>query len=61
MQQLHYVDTSAAERFNLLQKLRAQGHHVKILKKFQIGNKVLISNKFYISLYWHHQTKFPVK
>jgi hypothetical protein len=28
MQQLHYVETSAAERFNLLQKLRAQGHRL---------------------------------
>jgi hypothetical protein len=63
---LHYGKTSAAERFNLLQRLRAQAHRyasengekskVHFDKdpsehKFQIGDKVLISNEFYTAKY----------
>jgi len=63
IQQIHYGKTSAAERFNLLQKLRAKAHQnatEQRLKskatfdkntapqKFKIGDKVLISNDFYI-------------
>jgi Integrase core domain len=64
IQQLHYGKTSAAERINLLQKLRAKahqsatehGHKSKntfdkhtVPHKFKIGDKVLISNDFYVS------------
>jgi hypothetical protein len=63
IQQLHYGETSAAERFNLLQKLRAKAHQSATeqgLKskatfdkqamphKFKIGDRVLISNDFYV-------------
>jgi hypothetical protein len=63
IQQLHYGETSAAERFNLLQKLRAKAHQSATeqgLKSkntfdknsmphtFKIGDKVLISNDFYV-------------
>ncbi len=62
IQQIHYGETSASERFNLLQKLRAKAHQFtteqgqksKInfdkntkLHSFQIGDKVLIANNFY--------------
>jgi excinuclease UvrABC nuclease subunit len=62
IQQIHYSETSAAKRFNLLQKLRAKAHQFAIehrlkLKtnfdknaidhKIKIGDKVLISNDFY--------------
>jgi hypothetical protein len=62
MQQIHYGETSAAERFNLLQKIRAKAHSFAIehgeksksnfdkntcAHKFKIGNMVLISNDFY--------------
>ncbi len=62
IQQIHYGETSAAERFNLLQKLRVkahqhasdQGQKSKLTfdrqtapHKFNIGDKVLISNDFY--------------
>ena len=61
-QQIHYVETSGAERFNFLQRLRAKAHQFATehrLKsktnfdknasdhKFKIGDKVLISNDFY--------------
>ncbi len=63
IQQLHYGETSAAERFNLLQKLRAKAHQSAteqglkskstfdrnmVPHKFKIGDKVLISNDFYV-------------
>jgi hypothetical protein len=63
IQQIHYGETSAAERFNLLQKLRAKAHQSAtehglkskntfdkntVPQKFKIGDKVLISNDFYI-------------
>ncbi len=63
IQQIHYGETSAAERFNLLQKLRAKGHQSAteqglkskstfdkntVPHKFKIGDKVLISNNFYV-------------
>ncbi len=63
IQQIHYGETSAAELFNLLQKIRAKAHlfaaeHGQKLKnnfdktasahKFKIGDMVLISNDFYI-------------
>ncbi len=63
IQQLHYGKTSAAERFNLLQKLRAKAHQSatehglkskntkdknSVPHKFKIGDKVLISNDFYV-------------
>jgi len=63
IQQIHYGETSAAERFNLLQKLRAKAHQSAteqglkskatfdkntVPHKFKIGDKVLISNDFYI-------------
>jgi hypothetical protein len=63
IQQIHYGETSAEERFNLLQKLRVKAHQNAIeqgLKsklafdktavphKFKIGDKVLISNDFYV-------------
>jgi hypothetical protein len=63
IQQLHYGETLAAERFNLLQKLRAKAHQNATeqgLKSkntfdknsmphtFKIGDKVLISNDFYV-------------
>jgi len=63
IQQIHYGETSELERFNLLQKLRAEAHQSAMeqgLKSkvtfdkntvplnFKIGNKVLISNDFYI-------------
>ncbi len=63
IQQLHYGETSAAERFNLLQKLRAKAHQSAteqglkskatfdrntVPHNFKIGDKVLISNDFYV-------------
>jgi transposase InsO family protein len=63
IQQLHYGETSAAERFNLLQKLRATAHRSAteqglkskttfdrntVPHNFKIGDKVLISNDFYV-------------
>jgi acetyltransferase-like isoleucine patch superfamily enzyme len=60
---MHYGKTSAAERFNLLQKLRVRAHQSAteqglkskatfdkntVPHKFKIGDKVLISNDFYI-------------
>jgi hypothetical protein len=61
IQQLHYGETSAAERFNFLQKLRAKAHQSatehglkskntldRNTHKFKIGDKVLISNNFYV-------------
>jgi hypothetical protein len=63
IQQLHYGETSAAERFNLLQKLRAKAHQSAteqglkskntfdkntVPHKFKISDKVLISNDFYV-------------
>jgi hypothetical protein len=63
IQQLNYAETSAAERFNLLQKLRAKAHQSAtehglkskntfdkdtLPHKFKIGDKVLISNNFYV-------------
>ena len=63
IQQIHYGETSAAERFNLLQKLRAKAHQSAseqglkskhsfdknaMPHKFKIGDKVLISNDFYV-------------
>jgi hypothetical protein len=62
IQQIHYGETSAAEHFNSLQKLRAKAHQFATendeksksnfdkktcAHKFQIGDKVLISNDFY--------------
>ncbi len=62
IQQIQYGETSAAERFNLLQNLSAKAHQFatehglksknnfdKITKvhTFKIGDKVLISNDFY--------------
>jgi hypothetical protein len=62
IQKINYGETSAAERFNLLQKLRAQAHQFASEQgqkyknnfdkntmghKFKIGDKVLISNDFY--------------
>jgi hypothetical protein len=64
IQQIHYRETSAAERFNLLQKLRAKAHESateqglktkntfdknSMPHTFKIGDKVLISNDFYVS------------
>jgi transposase InsO family protein len=64
IQQLHYGETSAAQRFNLLQKLRAKAHQSAteqglkskntfdkntVPHKFKISDKVLISNDFYVS------------
>jgi hypothetical protein len=61
IQKVHYGETSAAERFNLLQKLRKIAHENATLNgqktkeqfdkkvlphSFQIGDKVLISNDF---------------
>jgi len=63
IQQIHYGETSAAERFNLLQKLPAKAHQTAteqglkskvtfdrntVPHKFKISDKVLISNNFYI-------------
>ncbi len=63
IQQIHYGETSAAERFNLLQKLRAKAHQSAtehglkskatfdkntVPHKSKIGDRVLISNDFYI-------------
>jgi hypothetical protein len=63
IQDIHYGGTSAAERYNLLQKLRStalqfateQGLKSKNNfnkntepHKFNIGNKVFISNDFYV-------------
>jgi hypothetical protein len=63
IQQIHYGETSAAERFNLLQKLRAKVHQSAtehglkskatfdkntVPHKFKIGDRVLISNDFYV-------------
>jgi hypothetical protein len=63
IQQLHYGETSAAKRFNLLQKLQAKAHQsateqglksksifdkITVPHKFKIGDKVLISNDFYV-------------
>jgi len=62
IQQIHYGETLAAERFNFLQKLRAKVHQLatehgdksknnfdknKSAHNFKIGDKVLISNDFY--------------
>ncbi len=62
IQQIHYSETSAAERFNLLQKIRATAHRFSTengeksksnfdkeacAHKFKIGGKVLISNDVY--------------
>jgi hypothetical protein len=61
IQKVHYGETSAAERFNLLQKLRKLAHDNAAAKgektkeqydkksmphNFQIGDKVLIANDF---------------
>jgi len=61
IQQIHYSETSEAERFNLRQKLRAKAHQIAteqglksisifyknaVPHKFKIGDKVLISNDF---------------
>ncbi len=63
IQQIHYGETSAAQRFNLLQKLRAKAHQAAteqglksktifdkntVPHKFKIGDKVLISNDVYM-------------
>jgi hypothetical protein len=63
IQQIHHSVTSASERYNLLQKLRSTAHQFATeqgLKsknnfdkntaphKFNIGDKVLISNVFYV-------------
>jgi hypothetical protein len=63
IQQIHYGETSAAELFNLLQKLLAKAHKFETEDseksksnfdkeacdhKFQIGDKVLISDDFYM-------------
>jgi len=63
IQQIHYGETSSAERFNLLQKLRSKAHQFAaeqglksknnfdkntVPHKFNIGIKVLISNDFYV-------------
>jgi ribosomal protein L21E len=63
IQQIHYGETSAAERFNFLQNLRAKAHQFTteqgqksknnfdkntMAHKFKIGDKVLISNDFYV-------------
>jgi hypothetical protein len=63
IQQIHNGESSAAERFNLLQKLHAKVHQSAteqglklkgtfdkntVTHKFKIGDKVLISNDFYI-------------
>jgi hypothetical protein len=63
IQQIHYGETSAAERFNLLQRLRAKAHQSAseqglktknsfdkntMPHNFKIGDKVLISNDFYV-------------
>jgi hypothetical protein len=62
IQQIHYSETSAAEHFNLLQKIRAKAHQFATQNgeksknnfdknasahKFKIGDKVLISNDYY--------------
>jgi acetyltransferase-like isoleucine patch superfamily enzyme len=62
IQQIHYSETSAAECFNLLQKIRATAHRFATengeksksnfdkeacAHKFKIGGKVLISNDVY--------------
>jgi hypothetical protein len=62
IQQIHYGETSAVERFHFLQKLRAKAHQFAteqgqksktnfdkntMAHKFRIGDKVLISNDFY--------------
>jgi hypothetical protein len=62
IQQVHYGKTLAANRFNLLQKLREKAHQFasehgekskqyfdknKSAYKFKIADKVLISNDFY--------------
>ena len=64
IQQIHYGETSVAERFNLLQKLRAKAHQSAtehglkskstfdkntVPHKLKISDKVLISNDFYVS------------
>jgi hypothetical protein len=61
IQKVHYGETSAAERFNLLQKLRKLAHDNATVNgektkeqydkksmphNFQIGNKVLIANDY---------------
>jgi hypothetical protein len=63
IQQIHYGETSAIEKFNLLQKLWAKAHLIAteqglksksifdqnaVPHKFKIGDKVLISNDFYV-------------
>ena len=63
IQPIHYGETSAAERFNLLQKLRAKAHQITteqglksksifdkdtVPHKFKIGDKEPISNDFYV-------------
>jgi transposase InsO family protein len=62
IQKIHYGETTAAERFNLLQKLRQKAHQfatkngekTKIFfdrntsaHQFKVGDKVLIANDFY--------------
>ncbi len=62
IQQIHYGETLAAERFNFLQKLRTKAHQFATEQwqksknyfdkntkahNFKIGDKVLISNDFY--------------
>jgi hypothetical protein len=62
IQQIHYGETSAAEQFNFLQKLRAKAHQMASehgfksknnfdkntsAHNFKSGEKVLISNDFY--------------
>jgi hypothetical protein len=63
IQQIHYGEISAAERSNLLQKLRSRAHQFTteqglksknnfdkntVAHKFNIGDKVLISDDFYV-------------
>jgi hypothetical protein len=63
IQQIHYGETSVAERFNLLQKLRTKAHQTAteqglkskstfdkntVPHQFKIRDKVLISNDFYV-------------
>ncbi len=63
IQQIHYGGTSAAKRFNLIQKLRAKAHQSateqglkskskfdkkSVPHKFKIGDKVLISIDFFV-------------
>jgi hypothetical protein len=63
IQHIHYGETTAAERFHLLQKLLAKAHQSAtehglksratfdkntVPHKFKIGDRVLISNHFYV-------------